>query len=254
MKKMNMKKMLLTSGVLVLFGGVQIAQADINTYNITESFAEPDYTYDTVFQGTFTYNTATNTVSNLQGTLSEVMTGDGVNPSTETYITLSNQLVTQSVAGGSLVTAFKNTNTNTFATSYTSGGHTYTGDGWSATGGVAVNSKYYGYGQPGATYANSGENASATVYIPDNPLTTLTQAQVNQLAYADYTEGGQMGSVGMTGISPALYGKAGTMGGYPVSEVITQTSDIPSTPIPAAAWLLGSGLMGLVGLKRKSRS
>jgi hypothetical protein len=197
----------------------------LNFYSIVESFVEPDYTYDTIFQGTFTYDTVTNTVSNLQGTLSEVMTGDGVNPSTETYITMSNQLETQTVTGGSLVTTFKNTNTNTFEVSSatkTINGVTYTGDGWSAGGGVVVNSKYYGYGQPGATYANSGENASATVFIPDNPLATLTQAQINQLAYADYNPGAQMGIVGMTGISAAVYGQVGTMGGYPVSEVITK--------------------------------
>ena len=237
--------------LMLAMGGltfVRVAEAALISYNITESFAEPDFTYDTVFQGTFTYNTATNTVSGLQGSLSEVMTGDGVNPATETYIQLSNQLVTQSVTGGSLVTTFKNTNTNTFATSYTKNGVTYTGDGWSAAGGVAVNSKYYGYGQPGATYASSGENASATVFIPDNPLTALTTAQINQLAYADYTDGGAMGSVGMTGISSALYGKAGTMGGYPVSEVITAAAPVP---IPAALWLLGSGLAGLVGFKKR---
>jgi hypothetical protein len=32
---------------------------------------------------------------------------------------------------------------------------------------------------------------------------------------------------------------------------ITATEDAAPTPIPAAVWLLGSGLMGLVGLKRK---
>jgi hypothetical protein len=191
-------------------------------YNITETFTEPMCAYPTVFQGTFTYNTTTNTVSNLQGTLSEAMTGDQTNASSETYITLSNQLETQSVTGGTLVTTFKNTNTNTFATSYTSSGTTYTGDGWSAAGGVAVNSKYYGYGQTGATYENSGQNASATVFIPTSPTTALTSDQINQLAYADYNDGAKMGSVGMTGISSAVNSSAGTMGGYPQSQVITK--------------------------------
>lgn len=192
----------------------------LNFYSITETFFEPmTQPLNSVFQGTFTFNTATGAISNLQGTLLEAMSMDPSNP---TYVTLSNQLETQSVTGGTLVTTFKNSNTNTFATSYSANGVTYTGDGWSAAGGVAVNNKYYGYGQSGATYANSGENASATVFIPQNPLTALTQAQINQLAYADYTLGGQMGSIGMTGVSTLYSASDGTMGGYPQSQVITK--------------------------------
>jgi hypothetical protein len=112
----------------------------LNFYSITETFYEPmTQPLNSVFQGTFTFNTATGAISNLQGTLLEAMSMDPSNP---TYVMLSNQLETQSVTGGTLVTTFKNTNTNTFATSYTANGVTYTGDGWSAAGGVAVNNKY----------------------------------------------------------------------------------------------------------------
>jgi hypothetical protein len=38
---------------------------------------------------------------------------------------------------------------------------------------------------------------------------------------------------------------------YPAGTLAVDNINIIPTPIPAAAWLLGSGLMGLLGLKRK---
>jgi hypothetical protein len=37
------------------------------------------------------------------------------------------------------------------------------------------------------------------------------------------------------------------------TPVLTVTYDVTPTPIPAAAWLLGSGLLGLVGIRRKHK-
>jgi hypothetical protein len=34
-------------------------------------------------------------------------------------------------------------------------------------------------------------------------------------------------------------------------EVLTSTLTVSPTPIPGAIWLLGSGLVGLVGIRRK---
>ena len=55
-----------------------------------------------------------------------------------------------------------------------------------------------------------------------------------------------MGSEGTTGSTVAGYGALGTMGGYPAEEVITA-----ATPLPAAAWLMVSGLMGMLGIRRR---
>jgi hypothetical protein len=38
------------------------------------------------------------------------------------------------------------------------------------------------------------------------------------------------------------------------TPVLTVTYDVTPTPIPAAAWLLGSGLLSLVGIKRKNNA
>ena len=50
----------------------------------------------------------------------------------------------------------------------------------------------------------------------------LTQDQIDKLAYADCAPGGMMGSTCMTGTTEAGYGVLGSMGGYPVSQVITR--------------------------------
>jgi hypothetical protein len=114
--------------------------------------------------------------------------------------------------GGTFVAVFLNTNTNTF---YTGSG----GDGWSPHAGMA--GEYY-YGWP--TPAHNPGNAYALIFVPDNPLAALAQAQIDKLAYADCSPGGMMGAACMTGTSPAGYGVAGTMSGYPVSEAITKAN------------------------------
>ncbi len=53
------------------------------------------------------------------------------------------------------------------------------------------------------------------------------------------------GDTCMTGHSVELVGYAGTMGAIPVSL------NISAVPVPAAVWLFGSGLLGLVGVARR---
>jgi hypothetical protein len=51
-------------------------------------------------------------------------------------------------------------------------------------------------------------------------------------------------------------GFATTIDVNPNGAVVTNNSGVVTanaTPIPAAAWLLGSGLMGLVGIRRKMK-
>lgn len=184
------------------------AQADILTeYNVMATFFEPDtQPNDSIFIGTFTHNSTTNTVSNLRGRLSESMTGGltGYPNDTMTWISLNFQLsATSDGFGGLLVSTFTLNTTNTFA-----------------EGGFAPDSEGLYYGYPAAPNPAAGGigNAYTTIYVPlANPVTPLTTAQINKLAYGDCAAGGMMGDVCMTG-----YSGVGTMGGYPVSQTITK--------------------------------
>jgi hypothetical protein len=244
-----MKKLtLVTFFILTLaIGGqacVQVAEAALTTYNVFERFYEPDtQPNDSIFIGTFDYDSATHAVSNLKGILSESMTGTstGYPNDTMTWLSLNNQLVSwhDATLGGTFAATFKNTNTNTFSTMLG-------GDGWSPQAGVAVGGIYYGF----PVAASNPGNAYALIFVPDNPLAALTQAQIDKLAYADCAPGGMMGAVCMTGTTVAGYGDVGTMDGYPLEQVITAAAPVP---IPAGLWLLGSGLLGLFGVRRKRR-
>ncbi len=242
-----MKKLALVCAAALL-AGVQSAHAALVTYNVTTTWYEPEtQPNDSIFQGTFVYDTATHAVSNLQGQLSESMTG--TDPSNMVWLTLSNQLVSwyDATLGGTFAATFKNTNTNTFWTGLG-------GDGWSPSAAIAVGGVYYGF----PVAANNPGNAYALIFVPDDPTAALSTAQLSKLAYADCVPtaaggmmmgGGMMGSVCMTGTSLAGYGEVGTMGGYPVSQSIA-----PAVPVPAAAWLFGSGVLGLAGIARRKKS
>ena len=243
-----MKKLLLTCGALSLFGGVQVAQAAVSTYNILETFHEPEtQPNDSIFNGSFNYDAATHTITNLHGLLSESMTY----PNGTTYdknmvwLTLGNQLVSwyDASLGGTFAATFKNTNTNTFM-----------GNTWTPQDGVATGGVYAGF----PIKANNPGNAYALIFVPDNPLAVLTQAQVDKLAYADCVPtaaggmskgGGMMGAVCMTGTSITGYGAIGTMAGYPVSESITAAVPEPET---YAMMMAGLGMIGFMSRRRKS--
>lgn len=222
-----MKKMLVISAALAMIGGVQVAQAAVTTYNVLETFYEPDtQPNDTIFKGAFDYDDATKTVSNLRGFLSESMTGGstGYPNDTMNWLPLNYQLssVYDATLGGLLVTSFYLNSTNVFS-----------------GGGFAPGGK--------RTYGN--QNAYAMIFVnTTNPLAPLTQAQINKLAYADCTAGGLMGPTCMTGTTVAGYGTIGSMSGYPVSQVIT-----PAVPEPEsyAMILAGLGVTGFIARRRR---
>jgi len=189
----------------------------ITSYDVEVTFHEPDtQPNDSIFVGSFTFNSSTGTVSNLRGKLSEAMTG-GATPypnDTMTWLSLDNQLSTVPVTlggtSGFLVATFLLGTTNTLSMNPMYGGT----DGWSPGTGAGL---YYGY--PGA---NPG-NAYVRIFVnPADPLAALVQAQIDELAYADCTPGGMMGASCMTGTSVAGYGTIGTMSGYPVSQTATK--------------------------------
>jgi hypothetical protein len=172
----------------------------LTNYSVTETFYEPmTQPNDSIFTGSFTLDSTSGTVSNLIGSLTESMTGIPM-----ATVVLGSQLsVVSDGAGGLLVTTFALNTTNTFY-----------GGGFAPGSGSGM---YFGY--PGA---NNG-NAYAMIYINvANPTATLTQAQLDKLAYADCTNLGMMGATCMTGTTVAGYGTIGTMSGYPVSQIISK--------------------------------
>jgi len=183
--------------------------SSVSNYNIAETFDEPmTQPNNTVFTGSFSYDAINKTVSSLTGTLTESMTKvGGVYASPMTTVSLTNQLsavpVTLGGVDGQLVTTFALPTIDTF-------------DG----GGFAPGGTHY-FGLTAGTPNN--HNAYAMTFInTDDPSTPLAQAQIDKLAYADCTAGGMMMTSCMTGTTVAGYGKVGTMGGYPATQVITK--------------------------------
>jgi hypothetical protein len=173
-------------------------------YSVVETFHEPmTQPNNTIFTGTFTYDSTNRVVSNLSGLLTQAMTMTGP----MTTVTLVNQLssapVTLGGVDGALVTTFALTTMDTFDPS-----------GFAPGGTV-----YYGFslGLP------NNHNAYAMIFVnTSDPTPPLAQAQIDKLAYADCTTGGMMGSTCMTGTTMAGYGRMGTMMGEPVSQVISK--------------------------------
>jgi len=238
----TINKLLATTAFLALSNS---AFATVATYNITTTWFEPDtQPKNTYFVGSFNYDSTTKTITSLAGKLSEAMTGSlnynastGINGADNmTWLSLNYQLVSwyDASLGGTFAATFKNNSTNTF---WTGAG----GNGWSPASGVAAGGIYYGFPSAGA---NPG-NAYALIFVPDNPLTVLTQAQINKLAYADCSAGGIMGASCMTGTSASGYGSVGTMSGYPLSQVISMTTVPVPEPETYAMLLLGLAFMGL---------
>ncbi|MDP3539204.1 MAG: PEP-CTERM sorting domain-containing protein [Azonexus sp.] len=235
-----MKKMILISSALAILGSIQVAEAAVHTYNVKETFLEPDtQPRDTIFIGSFNFDDVTKTVSNLKGILSESMTGDPIAYPNDnmTWLSLNYQLssVYDATLGGLLVTTFLNNNTNTFTTMFG-------GNGWAPGTGMALYS--------GFPFANAG-NAYAMIFVnTTNPLTPLSQAQIDKLAYADCAPGGMMGTTCMTGTTIKGYGTIGSMSGYPVSQVIT-LAPVPE-PETYAMLMAGLGLMGFIARRRRN--
>lgn len=244
-----MKNKLIIASALALLAGTPVAHAATSSYNVTATWFEPmTQPRDSIFKGTFDYDAATHTVTNLKGLLSESMSGSDA--SNMNWLSLNNQLVSwyDASLGGTFAAAFKNTTTATFL-----------GGTWAPEDGVAVGGVYSGFPRP----ANNPENAYALIFVPNNPLSPLNQAQLDKIAYADFVKnspadatheagyfyGGMMGAVGMTGTSEAGYGALGTMYGYPVAQSITAAVPEPET---YAMFLVGLGLIGGIARRRRA--
>lgn len=231
-----MKRTVLTLAALALAGAWTLARAHETTYNVTLTFFEPQtQPKNSIFEGSFVFDQHAGAVSNLKGKLSESMTG--TDPGNMTWLDLNHQLsvVEDTTLGGWFVTTFKNADTKTFY-----------GGTWTPEAGIAAGGTYYDFNPIGGGQ-NKG-NAYAMIFVPFEPLTPLTQAQIDKLAYADCAPGGMMGAACMTGTSVAGYGSAGTMDGYPLSQTITA-----AVPEPQTYAMLAAGL-GLLGLRARPKA
>ena len=219
----------LLSGVFLAVAGVHSAQAAVTTYNVTERFNQVVYSgtpdRDTYFTGTFDFDSATQTVSNLQGLLTQAMTN--ADPALQATRHLQYQLssVYDATLGGLLVTSFYQNSTDVFQ-----------GGGF-ATGGM----RQFG-----------NQNAYATIFVNlADPTAALTPAQNYKLAYGDCTTGSLMGGMGtcMTGWLSATGTTGGTMRGV---DQITQTitAAVPE-PESYAMFMAGLGLISLIARRRR---
>jgi hypothetical protein len=228
---MKMKKTAIAIGSMCMLAGAQMAQAAL--YSVTGVFDEPQTTTGhTTFTGTFDWDAATNTLSGLQGTMNASMTPNMAYP-TEQFYTLTNQLAFSYDPATGIVVAsvFKENSTDVFF-----GGGYDTGDTLKLG---ALD------GLDGFT---PNENVYFTLAFNANTMTEILDLMV----YGDCAPPGLMpmvtGDTCMTGHSDTLTGTFGTMGAYPLSL------DITAVPVPAAVWLFGSGLLGLVSIARRKHS
>jgi hypothetical protein len=208
-----------TYGVVATNGSGASAPATtgvLRFYSVVETFQEPmTQPNNTIFTGSFTFDTTSKVVSNLKGSITESMTKNGgVFGPPMTTVPLNYQLdataATLGGVAGLLVTTFALNTVNTFDTS---------GFSPANTGRV-----YYGLAAGAPNPKNGGTgNAYAMIFVnTTDPTTALLQAQIDRLAYADCTAGGMMMNECMTGTLMAGYMQMGTMMGYPVSQVVAE--------------------------------
>ena len=216
-----MKKSRLLAAVcaiaLVLSTGAQMAQAAL--YDVTGVFNEPMLANDTNFIGTFDWDTSTNTLSSLQGTMNASMYG------ADQIYSLTNQFDFSYDAntGDVVASVFKENSTDVFDF-----GGFLTGD----------TNKY------GATDGNTpNENVYFTLAFNANTMTEILDLMV----YGDCAPTGLMGPMMTGNVCMTGHSLGGTMSATPLSLSITPSA----VPVPAAVWLFGSGLLGLVGMARR---
>lgn len=254
-----MSKVSAIATALALLGGVSTAQASVTNYDVTQWYNQVVYDvshpdWDTYFYGSFTYDSATQTVSGLTGRINQAMDGG---PGVSAWVDLTYQLSSiavdtnaDGVTDGLVVSTFKNNSADTFDPNYT--GNTNLGPFFGGTFGTN--------GKMGAVVTNGTENAFVSVFVNlADPTAALNQSQLDYIAYGDCTPAALMprngsGTKCMTGwngydATGALI-PGGTMKGtLPNMQTITAAVPEPET---YAMMMAGLGLVGFMARRRKA--
>lgn len=227
-----MKTRLLAGIATTLLAASQASTAAITTYSVTGTFNQVVYdganpAWDTIFTGTFDFDSDTMTVSDLQGTLTQAMTGN----TSSRMLTHQLSSVYDAGLGGLLVSTFHQDSTDVFV-----------GGGF-ATGG---------------TREFGNENAYVTIFVnTTDPTAALDDAQIARLAYADCTPGSLMGSTSpkmcMTGWARDTNGVLGAGGTMQGTWPITQTIVAVPEPGMLGMTLAGLGLIAGIAIRRNRR-
>jgi hypothetical protein len=245
MMKYELKSALAVSALMI--GSLPLAHA-ATTYNVAADLFESTAAGgDTTFHATFAWDPATQTILSLSGTMNSSMVDPQPTPPEDIIL---NGLVTQQTYSENgnnwiVATVYKNGTSSIFkpaaATETQIGAFVFRN-----SNGIDVSKQ-----------VDSGITQNAFATFAFNP-TDPTQSNLWLTSYADCTTNGMMMQICMTGHAgpghtgggaPAYLG-LGTMGAYPSSLSITSTA----VPVPAAAWLFGSALMGLFGVGRRQRA
>lgn len=269
------------AAVALVLGSASSAQAA--TYSVDGVFYETMTNgVNTEFHGTFDWDGTT--VSNFTGTMNESMRGYWTNAAGHTYTnygdyaslgkpnstalnTYWGQVNDLAAKGTFMLNLNQNliqsdngtTHTATIFKENTS--NVYWGGGY--VGNAATNN-YIRYGnhtmmypqQPGETV---NENAFFTLAFNHDAAGNITSlgfndingnpVLVNQMIYGDCTVGSLMMS-GQACMAGEPLGES-MMAATALSLKVTQLSSPAPVPVPAAAWLFGGGLMGLIGASRR---
>jgi len=238
-------KSILAASVLML-ANTSTVHALVVEYDVTGVIYEPltqNIGGDTTFNGSFGWDGAS--VSNLHGTMNSSMyfidDGSPIPPG-QTYYPLMHldYQLAQSVDGDIVtVSSFLKDTTDVFY-----GGGYHTGDS------IGLGYTDYINGRGIDSFAKN-DNA----YISFSFNKTTMEGIVETLVYGDCTAGGMMGQICMTGHSPAINSlgepvPVGSMSGFPDTLTISEAG-VSAVPVPAAVWLYGSALAGLIGVSRK---
>ena len=219
-----MKKSTIIGGTVALMCAVPAAQAAL--YNVTGIFDEPTaMAGQTTFNGTFDWDSGTNTLTGLQGTMNASMY-----PALPADLySLTNQLAfTYDPGTGDVVaTVFKESSTDVFM-----------GGGYATGGTMKLGAMMDGY--------TPNENVYFTLAFNANTMMGI----VDQMVYGDCAPTGLMGPMMTGNMCMTGHLAGGTMGATPLSLAITPSA----VPVPAAVWLFGSGLLGIIGVARRKQA
>jgi len=229
---MNKKISYLACATVLLFVNSVSVQASVVTYNITGEFVEPVAKHNTIFNGSFEWDGSS--ISSFYGTMNSSMYDtNNINPvpgDSFPLINLGSMFVQSTGVDGKTITAsvFKENSSNVFW-----GGGYQTGDAIKL--GETQN-------VPGIGVFPDSFDENDNAYFSFSFDKTTIVGLLDSIVYGDCTPGGMMGKICMTGHN--LPG-GGTMAATPLSL------EISAVPVPAAVWLFGSSLLGMIGVSRK---